>query len=288
MLHPPKHWGRGVTAVLYAYVDPSGTHIGSPVVSISGFLANEDTWLAFDKAWWSVLHKPSWPSHLTRFHMVDCVHCEAEFLKGGWPFAERLALYGELVEVIRTAGIRPISASVVDCFNQLPPEDLALLKDEKNKLGTPLDLVFHMITQQIIKRAREWDSSETVGILFDQDDTARETYFAEFVQQYKHSYHLSDTFSAYGFGDSRQVSPLQAADLLAYGTHHLIQQREAVSTYSVTEFPVVRAFWNMLVDLALNPLTSPDGQAINLSGLKDLVQKVKNKELLPKRAGISV
>jgi hypothetical protein len=274
--------------VLYAYMDPSGTHVGSPAISISGFLADESTWIAFDSAWWKVLRKPSWPSQLSRFHMVDCVHCDGEFFEGRWRFAERLALYGELVEVIRSSGIKPISASVVDCFSQLASEDLALLQQDNNKLGTPLDLVFHMITQQISRRVLERDLNETVGLLFDQDDSTREDYFARFIQQYKHSYYLSDAFSAFGFGDSRRVSPLQAADLLAYATHHLVQRDESMPGYHEPDFPVVKAFWNMLVDLALNPLTVPDGQAINLRGLKDLVQKVKNKQVLPKKTGLSV
>ena len=70
MLHPPDQWGKGVTAVLFAYMDPSGTHAGSPVISISGFVADESTWIAFDEAWKGVLEKPSWPSQLSRFHIT--------------------------------------------------------------------------------------------------------------------------------------------------------------------------------------------------------------------------
>ena len=41
--------------MLYAYMDPSGTHLKSPVLSIFGFVANEDAWRAFDKAWRMIL-----------------------------------------------------------------------------------------------------------------------------------------------------------------------------------------------------------------------------------------
>lgn len=268
--------------MLYAYMDPSGTHLGSPVLSISGFIADETAWLEFDSSWKAVLEQPSWPSKLTRSHMFDCVHCEGEFFEGRWRFAERLSLYGKLTEVIRNSNIRPVSASVVsNCFEQIPKEDLELLKQANNRLGTPLELVFHMITQQIIKCVRQYDASETVGVLFDQDDSHREAFFSDFAAQYMNSYYLGDTFAAHGFGDSRKLTPLQAADLLAYGTHHLVQILEAMPTYREMEFPIIPAFWGMLSDMAARPL-APNGEVINLQGLRGLVQRVKDKKMLPR------
>lgn len=127
--------------MLLAYLDPSGTHKGSPMISIAGFVAEESKWDHFGAGWSEVLSKASWPSKLTRFHMFDCVHCEGEFFEGRWRFAERLALYGELVVVIRKFELRPVGASVVaSAFGSLPPEDLELLQKEDNSLGTPLDL----------------------------------------------------------------------------------------------------------------------------------------------------
>jgi hypothetical protein len=283
MLHPLSQWDNGgLTAVLYAYMDPSGTHVNSPVLSISGFVANEDAWRAFDKDWRNVLEKPTWPSRLSRFHMVDCSHCEGEFFEGRWRFAERLSLYGELVEVITSSDIRPVSASVVtNCFEQIPKEDLALLQQPENRIGTPLDMVFHMITQQIIKCVRQFDVNETVAVLLDQDDSAREAHFSMFASIYMNAYYLGETFAGHGFGDSRKYTPLQAADLLAYGTHHLVQIVEAMPNYGRPDFPVIPAFWGMLCDMSGRPL-APNGEGLNLKGLRDLVQKVKNKEFLPK------
>ena len=270
--------------MLYAYLDPSGTHKGSPVISISGFIADESTWPAFEAEWKAILAKPCWPSKLSRFHMVDCAHCEGEFFDGRWRFAERLALYGELTELIRNSGIRPVSSSVVDCFDQLPPEDVELLQKPENRLGTPLDLVFHMITQQIIKCTRDVGPDETVGVMFDQDDSDREQYFSKFANQYMATYYLGDAFAAHGFGDSRKLPPLQAADLLAYGTHHLVQYIQDAPSYTGIDFPVIPAFWNMLLGLAGGPSTSPDGLLIGPTGLKEVVQKIRNGEMLPRRS----
>jgi len=142
-------------------------------------------------------------------------------------------------------------------------------------------MVFHMITQHIIKCVRQFDVRETVAVLLDQDDSLREEeHFSVFASIYMNTYYLGDTFSGHGFGDSRKYTPLQAADL-AYGTHHLVQIVESMAHYRRPDFPVMPAFWGMLCDMAGRPL-APNGEGMNLKGLQDLVQKVKNKEFLSK------
>jgi hypothetical protein len=131
--------------VLHAYMDGSGSHADSPVISISGFMGDESAWMEFDQGWNAILGDPRWPSRLPEFHMVDCAHGDGEFFKGRWNFAERLLLYGKLT-VISQCRLRPISASVLtNCFTQIPAADLLFLQQDSVRLGTPLDLVFQKI-----------------------------------------------------------------------------------------------------------------------------------------------
>jgi hypothetical protein len=65
--------------VLQAYFDASGTHEGSNVLCIAGFIGEEDAFVDLDQRWERVLDKPCWPTRLSEFHMVDCVHGESEF-----------------------------------------------------------------------------------------------------------------------------------------------------------------------------------------------------------------
>jgi uncharacterized protein DUF3800 len=271
--------------VLDAYMDASGLHDGSPVVSISGFVADESTWVEFTGAWDAVLHRSSRPSRLTRFHAFDCARYEGEFFDARWSFAERLLLYGDLTEVIRKSAIRPVSSSVItECFSQISPEELELLQRGENRLGTPLDLATHMILQQTSTCARDSGPGQTVNIVFDQDRKEVEEHFLEFVKQYAGGYYLGDIFTAVGFEDSRNVLPLQAADMLNYGTHHVAQMSQALPDYRIPDFPVFPALWNMLVDLARSPSTSPHGLLINTAELKGIVERVKNKQMLPRNA----
>jgi hypothetical protein len=284
MLQPPSQWGKGETLVLYAYMDGSGSHEGSPVISVSGFVAEESPWIDLDKRWTAILDKGCWPSRLKRFHMFECARGDGEFLAGHWTFAERLALYGELTTLIGESEVRPISASVlIDCFSQIPPADVELLQRPENRLGIPFDLVCHKIVQQVIHRVHESDPNETVGVLFDQDSKQVEEKFSDFCVNYAATFYLGDVFTAFGFGDSRKITPLQAADLLPYGTHHLAQSM-FVPGYTAPDFPVKPALWEMLLALARRGhSTAPNGEVVDLVFLKELVRKVKNKEMLPRK-----
>ncbi len=267
--------------MLYAFLDGSGTHTASRVFTVAGFLADEATWQDFDSKWNEILDDPKWPSRLSEFHMVDCVHGDREFNEGGWSFAQRLYLYGELCGLLRNCSLTPIASSVVaGAFQEITSEDLALLSEERTRLGTPLDVCFHGILQQSIRRVHE--RGETLGVIFDEESKDTQAKFTEFSLNYADSFHLGDVFSGQGFADSRKFTPLQAADLLAYGTYqlsHLWFAPPANEPY----FPVIPALWKMLIHLSNSPDTSPDGTIIGTAELRALANKVRNGKMLPKK-----
>jgi hypothetical protein len=283
MLHPPSRWGKGVTAVLFAYMDGSGTHAGSRIVAIGGFVADESDWLAFDERWNEVLDDKQWPSRLSEFHMVDCAHGDGEFFDGRWHYAQRLALYGDLCGVILKSNLRPIAASVVaECLQQIPSSDLALLQEERNRLGTPLDLCFHSLVQNLLGAVHDRNPEETVSVLFDKDNKDKEEKFSDFCNNYGRDYFQGESFAGYGFGDSKSFTPIQAADLLAFGTFHLGHVYHYPSE-AEPHFPVVPAFWKLLVGLAGSPTTSPYGTIITLESVQKFVADIKAGRMLPKR-----
>jgi hypothetical protein len=215
--------------------------------------------------------------------MVDCVHGDNEFAEGYWSFAQRLYLYGELCALIGNSNIAPIGTSVLSgSFQQISAEDIALLSEERTRLGTPLDICFQGLMQQIFHRVHEIGSDETVGIIFDNEEKRREDSFSDFCNHYSYSFFLGDHFAGHGFTDSKNLTGLQAADLLAYGTFqlaHMWIEPLKVEPY----FPVIPALWKMLVTLAGTPGTSPYGTVIDADGLKSIVEKVKKGETLPKK-----
>jgi hypothetical protein len=118
-------------------------------------------------------------------------------------------------------------------------------------------------------------------VFFDEDSRKVEDKFAEFCRHYRSSFYLGDLIAGHGFASSRQFTPLQAADLLAYGTHHLAQLDFMPQSYAGSDFDILPAFWNMLLALAGSAATSPNRELIALDGLQELVRMVKNGEMLP-------
>lgn len=264
-------------------MDPSGTHVRAPVLAIAGFLAEEDLWIEFQKRWHAVLDDPKWPSRLTEFHMVDCVNRHREFLKGRWTFAECLMLCGELCRLIGHSEIIPIGKAVIcDIFQKISPEDLTLLSSDNVRLGNPLDVCFQGILQQILRKVNLFRPGEKVGVIFDRESREVEEKFAQFCFTYWQSYSQGDVIAGIGFGDSKDVVGLQAADLLAYGTRELGElwfkppDREPY-------FPVIPSLWNMLWAKAQSETTSPDGTLFDLNALREVLANVKQGNTLPKR-----
>jgi hypothetical protein len=208
--------------------------------------------------------------------MVDCVHGDGEFLKGGWTYAERLALYGDLsrviVEVKQIGSLLPIGAGALsDIFRQIEQSDLNLLTAEY--LGTPFDLSFQLLLQQIIHRTHERWPNQTFGLLYDKGNRPEAERFNALCHEYASRFHLGDIFHSWGQTDSKQLTPLQAADLFAFGTLHLAQRNyfpNEVEPY----FPTIPAFWTMLLKIAA------DGGIYDLEALKRLLVKVRAKEKL--------
>jgi hypothetical protein len=263
--------------MIQGYFDGSGTHAGSKVLTIAGFIGEEDAFVDLDQQWEKALDDPRWPTRLSEFHTVDCVHGGGEFREGGWNYAERLALYGDLTRVIVEVGERhtllPIGAGVVTAvFSKIAKTDLDLLVAEG--LGTPFDLTFQLLLQQVIHRAAEHWPNEGLGFLYDQGNRPEAERFRALFNEYAARFHLGDVLHSCGQADSRDFTPLQAADLFAFGTMHLAQTNHFPSDVE-PYFPTIPAFWNLVSNI------QADGGVYDLEALNKLLPKVRAKERMP-------
>src|SRR5487761_277230 len=220
LAHGPCTKGRRVTAAIFGYCDGSGTHKGSKVMCVAGFIGDKDAWIDLDQRWNRILDKPEWRSRIRAFGTSDCVHQVEEF--ENWPYAERLALFGDLVGVIvDSPNIHAIgSTAIVNHFGELSDADLDLLKSES--LGTPPEAICQHLFQRIVTRTRtKYSESESVALTFDiEPSPAAEKYFSIY-NDYTNRYFYKDNFATKKlvFMSRRDFPPLQAADLLAYTTY---------------------------------------------------------------------
>lgn len=257
--------------MLLTYVDDSGAHGGSKILALCGFLADATVWEKVDDAWKAILDKPEWPTRVTEFHSFDCVRGEGEFVPP-WTFPQRLALYGDFVNLLIASGdLRAIGSAVVPShFADISADDLAMLKSEE--MGTPLEFAFHLLMQQIIRRSYDYWPSEEVGVVFDNGNRDVEARFRELYIAYRDNFELGERLmKSPAFLSSKDTTPLQAADLLAYGTYQI-----AVESYFPSDmepgFPVIPAFMRMIQGVAHG------GGIYDAGALNRLLNRVRSKD----------
>jgi hypothetical protein len=112
---------RDIVAVLECYFDESGSHDGSPVLCVAGFLYEKERCKDLDLAWKDALDR----FRLPYFHMVDCAH-------GSPPFKElsreeRIAVETQMIGLIRSHATFGVAVALVESeYNELfpPPSPL--------------------------------------------------------------------------------------------------------------------------------------------------------------------
>jgi hypothetical protein len=95
-----------VTIQVQAYFDESGSHAGSPVLCIAGYILRKNKAIKFGHEWRKILR---WKG-LPYFHMVDCAH-------GNGPFKnltkqERINVATKMIEIIKERANQRVAVTV--------------------------------------------------------------------------------------------------------------------------------------------------------------------------------
>jgi hypothetical protein len=234
---------RKATVVLKAYFDDSGSHDQAKITSMGGFIGDVDMWEQFDDHWKPLLVAPD-QAPLSEFKMYDCVHGFNEFSAPLWGFADRLRLAGKMVDVIVDTETLAIGSSVIRAhFDPLLASDWF-----RHKVPRSYYLCFEYCIQAAVNWTRRYNVAfgrdERVALVFDE-----QTEFAplahELYDEYKKSDKYGDRLISISFVSSKDLCPLQAADLLAYGTYDL-SMRRYYPEMTRSDFPVGPVFDRMM------------------------------------------
>ena len=193
----------GLVVVIKIYMDESGTHDGSPVVTVGAYFGKPKVWREFTKQW-NFRKRP-----IKIFHSTDCANFRGEF--EGWKLEDRDALVANLTGCLRGSMLGGMAAGInMRDFN----EALSARPDLIELFGSPYVTCFQWVVQQIVDIADNAHGHQKLAFFHEQNDFQVEALKAfEWVRQSR-KHHRGDMTITFGAKD--QFTPLQAADMLAY------------------------------------------------------------------------
>jgi hypothetical protein len=200
----------GRVAVLKAYVDESGTHAGSPVVVVGLYVGKPKVWAEWTKDW-NRNKKP-----IKVYHAVDCHNRIGEF--DGWDRPTRDAFAAKLLPVLGRHSIIGITVGIhmgaFEAAMKPRPELRAMF-------GTPYASCFQWTVQTLISMLDEKGDKQRIAFFHEcnNDEKDAEAAFA-YVKTHKI---LNKRAVTLAFGGKDDYVPLQAADVLAYESNHLLR-----------------------------------------------------------------
>ena len=228
-------------AVIYGFFDGSYEGDEEPsVIAVCGFIAPKEYWVKFAERWALAIFNTNLPSPLKRFHAFDCVHGIKEF--EGWSLAERLALWGDLVGIL-------IDSELVAVGSVLICEHFYSLSDPmKKRLRNPYHLPVEMCIQSALMKVKAEMPGEEVGFFFDGENKpiAEESYIRYGI--YSEDPNWNSNLAGFAQSSSSKVGPLQAADLLAYGSFRWHKKAFYPNTPDL-DFPIMPAFGRLLANV---------------------------------------
>jgi len=207
----------GWVAVLKAYMDESGTHDNSPVVTVGLYVGKPRTWQAWTKDWNA--HKRNVPAGrkpIKVYHSVDAHNRAEEF--EGWTQPERNAYVANLLPVI---GRHPIMGILIGIHMDTFRAAMAPNPELRAMFGTPYTACFQWTVQTLLAMMDEHGDRQRVAFFHECNDYKKEAEAAfAYVEKEKL---LTPRDISLTFGGKGSYVPLQAADVVAYEGNHLLR-----------------------------------------------------------------
>jgi hypothetical protein len=189
------------------FVDESQGHRDRKWLVAAGYIATEEVWANFDRAWRDVLAAP--PT-VASMHMVDAWSFTGDFV--GWEVSVRDEKLTTLARLIETHGLRSFSASLsVQCWND------TMLSVGPYELREPYFMVFHTAISAALKLITREGGAGTKFVFDEKGDIGRRAamWYREMLQHQPADLR-SLVIGPPIFVADEQHPAVQAADMLAW------------------------------------------------------------------------
>jgi hypothetical protein len=185
------------------YFDEGG-HPADPNVqafALGGCVASAEDWIAFDQAWTRTLRDEGVRDEkgVQWFHMKDFAHFRGAF--AGWTEARRRTLLARLVDAMITHRLGFIGIAW-----QFDPAD-----------GRhDLEYYYNAAYRTCLLYAAPFACGTEIDFIFSSHEEISPAVYEDRHRRVREAYAHGQYFGSLIFGDPRRLTPLQAADLIAY------------------------------------------------------------------------
>ena len=192
-------------ALLEAYFDESGTHAGSPITAIAGYVSTKDGWNDLERLWLEELKLPSNQG----LKVIHLHHALVGKDKGYERITEpnRVAHVRRVSEILKASDIKAIGVWV-DTADWSAVTDAAFL----SSFPTPYDLCF----EHIVHFLRRWSIENTGGELVSPVFGWTNEFAPRTAARYGAQTWYRDVLGRFAFDYPDRTIPLQAADFVAH------------------------------------------------------------------------
>jgi Protein of unknown function (DUF3800) len=191
--------------VYNAYMDESGTHDGSPVVAVAGYIASFEQWIRLEDEWTKTLKTFG----VATFHMTDFEARQGPFTR--WPQERRERFLSRLINIIVDYTIVGFGCAVLrEQYECCIPDDIKLA------LKHPYYYCLHSCLRTLLAFNDEIGPFPPgIKFLFDRKP-GREGMATQMYYTLKDRVDLLGILGDMAFGNKQEHIPLQASDLLLY------------------------------------------------------------------------
>jgi hypothetical protein len=194
---------RGFIAVLKVFIDESGTHDGSPVVTVAAYMARPRQWQLFTKEWRAAIR----PAKV--YHATDAANRRGEFKN--WTREQVDAVAARALPVIVRNTEYGLAVGVqMDHLN----EALRERPDLRAAFGSAYAICLYAVMGEILDGRRRFESDERMAFFHEENSYKREALDA--YEAVLRDYNQANAPTTFTFGSKQDYVPLQAADVFAY------------------------------------------------------------------------
>jgi Protein of unknown function (DUF3800) len=202
--------------LLEAYFDESGTHDGSKVLTVAGYIGDPAAWVHFEGEWRAALEEYG----LEFFHMNKFA-AGAPPVYARWTREQRLDNLKRLIDLTNRHAYASVGVCVpLESFQSLVPPDA------QEFLGGPYGFAAIACFFETARLVRAHRSDGWISYVLESggpDPGVVANHFKRFMQRPELRQYLR--LQSLRFDDKRVFTPLQAADILAYELYrHLPKQ----------------------------------------------------------------